>query len=212
MQLLYTSFTLYHSNGGQLKRYGFAGPGLMVLPYAVMSGPNLIANLVAPHYSTMYLVRSKVMEEAERRRGSPFNYVVGEVFDVSGTDEDGWSEIAGYFKHDNRVLYVTTSGEKRKRIKISDSSSGDSSQKIHVPACPRFRRTDDGHETRYMARRSTIRIRSLAYETCLLTFIVAAKICIILTLSNFSGQRSTFSLRRGPGLLHGYSVAMHLTP
>ena len=189
VQLLYTSFTLYHTNGGQLKQYGFAAPGLTVLPYAVMSGLNLIANLVTPHYPTMYLVRSKVMEEAERRRGSPFNYVVGELVEESGTDEDGWPEIAGYFKHDDKVLYVTSSA-KRKRIKISDKSSGESSESIYVPACPRFRRTDD---TRYMARRSII--RSNIYEMCLFTFIVAAEICIILTLSNFSGQQSTFAQR-----------------
>ena len=189
-QLLYTSITLYHTNGGQLKQFGFAAPGLTVLPYAVMSGLNLIANLVTPHYPTMYLVRSKVMEEAERRKGSRFNYVVGELVEESGTDEDGWPEIAGSFKDDDKVLYVTPSAEKDKKIKISDSSSDESSQNIYVPACPRFRRTDD---TRYMARRS--RLRSNAYELLLFTFIVAVEIGIILTLSNFSGQQSTFAQR-----------------
>ena len=190
LQLLYTSFTLYHTNGGQLKRYGFAAPGLTVLPYAVMSGLNLIANLVTPHYSTLYLVRSKVMEEAERRTGSRFHYVVGEVVDESGTDGDGWSEIAGSFKDDDKVLYVTPSAEKDKRIEISDGSSGESSQKLYVPACPRFRRTD---KTRYMARRS--KIPSSAYEMLLVAFIVAAEICIMLALSHFSGQQSTFAQR-----------------
>ena len=185
LQLLYTSFTLYHTNGGQLKKYGFAAPGLTVLPYAVMSGLNLIANLVTPHYPTMYLVRSKVMEEAERRKGSRFNYVVGELVEESGADEDGWPEIAGYFKHDD-VLYATHSANKNRRIKIHDSSR----QTIYVPACPRFRRTDD---TRYMARRS--KIRSDVCEMYLFTFIVAAEICIILTFSDFSGQQSTFAQR-----------------
>ena len=73
LQLLYTSITLYHTSGGQVNKYGFAAPGLTVIPYAVMSFLNLMANLLTPHYPTMYLVRSEVMEEAERRTGSPFH-------------------------------------------------------------------------------------------------------------------------------------------
>ena len=198
VQLFYTSFTLYHTNGGQLKQYGFAAPGLTVLPYAVMSGLNLIANLVTPHYPTMYLVRSKVMEEAERRTGSRFNYVVGELVDEAGTNDDAWSEIAGYFKHDNKVLYVAPSAKRqKKRIEISDYSS----QTIYFPACPRFQRTDD---TRNMGRRS--RILSNIYEMGLVTFIVAAENIIILILSNFSGQQSTLVQRAWivTWLLSGY--------
>ena len=142
LQLLYTSFTLYHSNGGQVNQYGFVAPGLTVLPYAIMSGLNLIASLVAPNYPTLYLVRSKVMEEAERRTKLPFNYVVGKVNDESDTDNDvkeGWSEIVGSFADDDKFLYATPSAEKDKMIEISDGSS----RRIYVPSCPRFQRTDD---------------------------------------------------------------------
>ena len=142
LQLLYTSSTLYNTNGSQVNRYGFAAPGLTVLPYAVMSALNLMANLVVPHYPTLYLVRSEVMEEAERRTGLPFNYVVGKVVDESDTDNDvmeGWSEIEGSFKDDEKVLHITRSAEEGEKIEICDCSS----QRIYVPACPRFRRTDD---------------------------------------------------------------------
>ena len=170
LQLLYTSFTLYHANGGQVYQYGFAAPGLTVLPYAVMSALNFVASLVAPHYPTLYLVRSKVMEEAERRTGFSFHYVVGRVVDESGTHSDdivmeGWSDIAGSFEDDDNVLHVSPSAEEDERIEIRNSSR----QRIYVPACPRFRRTDDTqtsplgqfnettqHELefpRYMARR-----------------------------------------------------------
>ena len=141
LQLLYTSFTLYHANGGQINQYGFVAPGLTVLPYAIMSGLNLIASLVAPHYPTLYLVRSKVMDEAEQRTKLPFNYVVGKVNDESDTNNDvmeGWTEIAGSFVDNNKLLLVTPSADEDK-IEISDSSS----QRIYVPACPRFQRTDD---------------------------------------------------------------------
>ena len=190
VQLLYTSFTLYHTNGGQLKRYGFAAPGLTVLPYAVMSGLNLLANLVTPSYSTLYLVRSKVMEEAERRTGSRFHYVVGKVADEPGTDDDDWSEITGSFQDDDKVFYVAPSAGEDKDKKIEITESDADSQKIYVPTCPRFRRTDDNQ---YLARRSII--PSKTYEICLVTFIVAAEICIALALSNFSAQQSTFAQR-----------------
>ena len=166
-----------------------------------MSGFNLIANLVTPHYPTMYLVRSKVMEEAERRKGSRFNYAVGELVEESGTDEDGWPEIAGYFKHDDKVLHVTPSGRKKKRIKIYDSSSGESSQKNYVPACPRFRRTDDTRYAQYSDRMHT---------RC-----VSLLLSLRLKLASYSHYRISVDnkvlLRRGPGSLHGYSVAMYLT-
>ena len=142
LQLLYASFTLYRTTGGQVEQYGYAAPGFTVLPYAVMSALNLVASLVAPHYPKLYLVRSKVMEEAERRTGLPFHFVVGKVADESGTGNDvmeGWSEIAGSFMDDDEVLNVTHSAEEDWEIKICD----DSRQRIYVPACPRFRRTDD---------------------------------------------------------------------
>ena len=188
LQLLYTSFTLYHTNGGQLNQYGFAAPGLTVLPYAVMSGLNLLANLVTPSYPTLYLVRSKVMEEAERRPGTRFHYVVGEIVDEPGTDDDGWSEITGSFQDDNKILHVAPSAgeDKDKRIEISD----DSSQKLYVPACPRFQRTDD---PRCLARHSII--PSKTYEIVLVTFIVVAEIFFALALSKFSAQQSTFVQR-----------------
>ena len=190
LQLLYTSFTLYQTNGSQLKQYGFVAPGLTVIPYAVMSGLNLIANLLTPYYPKMYLVRSEVMEEAERRAGSPFPYVVGEIVDESGTGDNGQSEseISGSFKVDDKVLYVTpsASAEKDKRIEISDSSD----QTISVPSCPRFRGPDD---TRYMEGRS--KIPSKICGIFLVTFIFAAEILIALALSNFRGQHSTLAQR-----------------
>ena len=194
LQLLYTSFTLYHTNGGQLNKYGFAAPGLTVIPYAFMSGLNLIANLLTPYYPTMYLVRSEVMEEAERRAGSQFPYVVGEIVDELGTDDVGQSEseISGSFKDDGKVLYVTPSesAEKDKRIEIFEISDSSTNQTISVPSCPRFRRTDG---TRYMKGRS--KILSKICEMSLVIFIFGVEILIALALSNFSKRQSTLSQR-----------------
>lgn len=144
LQSFYASFTFYRTIGGQVNQYGFAAPGFTVLPYAVMSALNLMANLVAPHYPTLYLIRTEVMEEAERRTGLSFHYVVGKAVDESGTDNivmEGWSDIAGSFNDDDQLLYVSPSAEAEEdeKIEICDSSR----ETIYVPACPRFRRTDD---------------------------------------------------------------------
>ena len=151
-----------------------------------MSGLNLIANLLTPHYPTMYLVRSEVMEEAERRTGSQFHYVVGEIVDDDGRSE---SEIAGSFKDDDIALYVT-SAERHEKIEISD---GFTNQTIHIPSCPRFQRTDNIQDMAPLARHSIIPSRLC--EISLVTLIFGAEILIALALSNFSGQQSTLAQR-----------------
>ena len=141
-QSIFASYTLYRTSGRQLKQFGFAAPGLTVLPYAVMSALNLVANLLTPQYPTMCLVRSEVMEEAERRTESKFHYVVGRVVDDSGANnivKGGWSEIAGSFNHDDNHLFVSPATEEDENIDIDDNSD----QTIYFPACTRFRRTDD---------------------------------------------------------------------
>ncbi|KAF8498483.1 hypothetical protein F5888DRAFT_1689352 [Russula emetica] len=195
LQSLYASLTLYRTDDGQVKRYGFAAPGLTVLPYAVMSTVNLMANLVAPHYPTLYLVRSKVMEEAERRTGLPFHYVVGKVVDESDTNDivmEGWSEIAGSFKDDDKLLYVSPSAEEDKKIEICDSSH----QIIYVPACPRFRRTDDSQTSPLRGPRE-LGSNQLAgvYDGYPGFIIFFSELFIILGLSHFSGRQSTVAQR-----------------
>ena len=49
-QLLFSCFTLYHTRGNQVQLYGYAAFGFTVVPYAVMSLVNLVANLMSPHY------------------------------------------------------------------------------------------------------------------------------------------------------------------
>jgi hypothetical protein len=212
LQSLYTSFTLVRTNDGQLNRYGFAAPGLTVLPYAVMSTLNLMANLVAPHYPTMYLVRSEVMEEAERRTGLKFHYVVGKVVEESDSNDivkEGWSEIAGTFKDDDKLLYVSRSAEEEQEIEISNSSD----QRIYVPACPRFRRTDDSQTSPFQQFIESTRYGLLFPQSSTYIYegyrsgyegkydwypgfiLFFAELFIILGLSHFSGRQSTVAQR-----------------
>jgi hypothetical protein len=200
LQSLYASFTLIRTNDGQLNWYGLAAPGLTVLPYAVMSTLNLMANLVAPHYPTMYLVRSEVMEEAERRTGLMFHYAVGKVVEESGSNDiamEGWTEVAGTFKDDDKLLYVSGSVEEDEKIEIRDGSD----QRIYVPACPRFRRTDDSQTSNSPLRQVMNSQRPVdlheedSSDGLPGMIIFLAQLFIILGLSHFSGRQSTVAQR-----------------
>jgi hypothetical protein len=77
-QVIFASETLFKSRGIQLEKYGFAAFSLTIIPYIIMSGINLLGNLVTPDFPTLYLVRSPEMREAENR-GAHFEGVVGTV-------------------------------------------------------------------------------------------------------------------------------------
>jgi hypothetical protein len=68
--------TLYKSHGDQIQRYGYAAFGLTVVPYLIMSIVNLVAQIAAADYPTVYMVGSPEMDEA-RGRGGVFDGVVG---------------------------------------------------------------------------------------------------------------------------------------
>jgi len=90
MQLVFSCATLYKARGSQLQTYGYASFGLTVVPYAAMSLVNLIAGFFSPDFDYLYLVHSKVMEEAEAR-GGYFEGTVGELVE----EEDNSEPIRG---------------------------------------------------------------------------------------------------------------------
>ena len=89
-QTLYASFTLYETRGDQLTRYGYAAFGLTVTPYLVMSIVNLFGSLATPTYDTMYLVRSKALEELECKSNRK-PYFDGNVGKISEGDDKSTS-------------------------------------------------------------------------------------------------------------------------
>lgn len=86
VQLAFACFTLYHARGNQIQEYGYAAFGFTVVPYAVMSLVNLIGSIVTPNYSSLFMVRSEVMAEAEKR-GARFDGTVGEIYSSSRSNE-----------------------------------------------------------------------------------------------------------------------------
>lgn len=61
LQAIFAGVTLFKSRGYQIDRFGYAAFGLTVVPYALMSVINLIANLFCPEYPSMYLVSNQAL-------------------------------------------------------------------------------------------------------------------------------------------------------
>lgn len=89
LQAIFAALTLYHAYGHQIDRFGYAAFGLTVVPYAIMSLLNLIANLVCPTYPAMYLVSNKALRELQTKSPAmelEIDSVVGTLSDASDKD------------------------------------------------------------------------------------------------------------------------------
>jgi hypothetical protein len=67
VQTVWAIVTLYRARGDQINTYGYAAFGLTVAQYAFMSVVNIIGNLLRPEYQSMYMIRTPLMDEAERK-------------------------------------------------------------------------------------------------------------------------------------------------
>lgn len=63
IQFAFAMATLFRTRGDQVALYGYAAPGLTILPYAWMSLINLLGHVVRPHYDTMFIVHSPDLED-----------------------------------------------------------------------------------------------------------------------------------------------------
>jgi len=88
LQTMYASVTLYRTRADQLERFGYAAFSLTVAPYAIMSAVNLLANIVSPDYSAIYIVESSVLKEAEKRDPKAFDGVVGRLVEEHKNHQD----------------------------------------------------------------------------------------------------------------------------
>ncbi|KAF6231077.1 hypothetical protein HO173_010777 [Letharia columbiana] len=104
-QTVYASATLYQVRGDQIQRYGYAAFGLNVAPYLVMSLVNLASTMLTPDYSTMYLVNSGTMEEAQRRKGSRVEGVVGTI-GGNRTSNESFEKVKFDVKDDGRIFML----------------------------------------------------------------------------------------------------------
>ncbi|KAI9687420.1 MAG: hypothetical protein M1820_010457 [Bogoriella megaspora] len=85
-QAMWAIITIYQARGDQIQHYGYAAFGLTVVPYALMSVVNGVANLVTPQYATMFLIRTPAMTEAEQRGKGFFKAALDvDLFEVPAT-------------------------------------------------------------------------------------------------------------------------------
>ena len=112
-QALYACATLYETRGDQIERYGYAAFGLTVAPYSVMSIINLIGAVLAHDYSTVFMVESKIIEEARQRKGACFRGAVGNLM----SNRPSHRSLNAIFKVNdhNRTVIETTDGSENDR-------------------------------------------------------------------------------------------------
>jgi hypothetical protein len=96
-QIIFATVSLYRSRGDQFTRYGFAAFSLTVLPFAVMSFANLVANILSLDYTKLYLVETLELLEAQQR-GTIVTGVVGRL----QTEMRPTSEVS--FKREGNTL------------------------------------------------------------------------------------------------------------
>jgi len=102
-QLCFAIATIYRARGDQLDQYGYAAFGLTVIPYAWMSLVNILANLIRPQYSSVYLVESILMDEARQAEGAVFDITVGRLDENPDDEQQDKAQPSSYIKQPLQV-------------------------------------------------------------------------------------------------------------
>ena len=87
VQTIWAATTLYRTRGDQIEQFGYAAFGLTVSQYAFMSLVNIIGNLSRPEYPSLFMIRTPVMDEAEKAGC----YFEGELNVVIGKSKSPWT-------------------------------------------------------------------------------------------------------------------------
>ncbi|KAJ6529399.1 hypothetical protein B0H19DRAFT_1083142 [Mycena capillaripes] len=144
-QAVYALFTFSMALKGQLVPYGYAAFGLTVLPYAVMSGLNLLGALFTPEFDELYLVESDVLLEARTLPGAKFERVVGKLLPVDPQAPDVSRLFENTLQATVKLPVPPGGGNGCIQIKIEDycfeltpRNPNDGGLVIEVPACGKF--------------------------------------------------------------------------
>ncbi|KZT26159.1 hypothetical protein NEOLEDRAFT_1147545 [Neolentinus lepideus HHB14362 ss-1] len=147
VQLVSSIFTLYRTKGDQIVRHGYAAFGLSVIPFMLMTVINLAFNAILGDYPYLYILRTRVLEEAEGRleHGKRFVGCIGHTTDIvilgQGQTLVRLFESVEMYLEDSqenqcpdRVLVVKASGKEKKFKFIAHSSSEAPRHVFIVPA------------------------------------------------------------------------------
>lgn len=103
-QIMSATVSVYRSRGEQFEQYGYTAFSLTVLPYAVMSFANLLANLLSMDYPLFHLVSTPEMKEA-MSRGASATAVVGKLTPDYAFEE---KMVSVRFEKTNGLLHAYT--------------------------------------------------------------------------------------------------------
>jgi hypothetical protein len=137
-QTVYAAITLYRTRGSQIELFGYAAFGLTTTPYIIMSIVNLFAQLATPDYEALYMVRSDVMIEAEKR-GGIFDGVVGELVHDEIAEPDPRSFTVIIRKEQNSAFFHLDPMSGLDNIHAKVDSATDNSNSVEpITRTPRF--------------------------------------------------------------------------
>lgn len=197
-QSIFASSTIYSARGDQIARYGYAAFGLTVAPFAIMSIINLLGNLMTPTYPAMYMVRSSIMIEAQKRPDCNFEGVLGTLNEESTTRMD--TCFSGRSQKLLAMSFQASETENILRVTFSQSTDG-----CTIPNSFSVRPNEGAASTRYFIRIpsqpplvrkslsnddfSNDRNTRLVYGLSL--FVIAIQLAILGGLTGFHGGQST---------------------
>jgi hypothetical protein len=139
LQTISAGVTLYRARGSQIMQYGYAAFGLTVTPYLIMSITNLIAQMLTPEYSKIFIVWSPELEEAEHRDGY-FDSIVGSLCPT----RSGQSAKFQYtFGHGLQILSPGNNDANSSNLNQMENSQPDTST-AQEAATPSSDPSDDG--------------------------------------------------------------------
>ncbi|TFK46064.1 hypothetical protein OE88DRAFT_1729287 [Heliocybe sulcata] len=156
VQLFASALTLYRTRGDQVVRYGYAAFGLSVIPFMLMTIANLVFNAILGEYTHLYVLRTGVLEESERRLQGKAWYegCVGHRTDIAARGSTAVRVAmhlqAGDEEGDEVLVVKVDNVEKRfKFIGPLSSDAADHEFRVHAIANGRsssaiLERSDDG--------------------------------------------------------------------
>jgi hypothetical protein len=148
LQLIFGVSTLVRSTGEeQIQQFGYSAFSLAIAPYIFMSLINLLANLICPQYSNLFLVRTCAMNEMESRmrkagkNSRAFFGVVGRVCVDDGRSVINWESLELYQRNlpkaagtSEEFIQVRFDNTERNTLQ----NEAECNYRLMVPACEKF--------------------------------------------------------------------------
>ncbi|CCM06003.1 uncharacterized protein FIBRA_08246 [Fibroporia radiculosa] len=114
-------FTLSLPEPDQFSRWGYAAYALSVIPYALMSAVNMACTAIVGDQSSGHILRTHILEEAERRPGGLFDGTVGRLREASKLC--GTQAASGYTAVKLRLETMHSNGEVVRVVSVNDGKS-----------------------------------------------------------------------------------------